>query len=427
MLYLLCLNEVSLNIFLQLCILIFVKRLVLWKALYKSPIIIGCFWRQPWSLKIVVFEPWFITTWKGLNLSRISQKNFCKAFESIAPGKSTVSKWFREFGLGRSHFNGDNRCGRPVSAATQENAACVKELIREDTRITSKDLQDILGIGMSALNEILHHQLGVHKRCARWVQHQLTEEQKVGRVQWCLTMLEKNDSGRANSTWNIVSSDETWVYQFDPETKAQSSVWLFPGDTPPLKFKRSRSTSKQMVASYNAKTGHITTIPLEERRTVTADWYVHQYLPQVLHAVCTRRPKSGITLHHDNAPAHIAAATREFLASEDVQLMSHPSYSPDLAPRDFSLFPHVKKQLRGTRYDKPQDAIRAFTRAIDSIDKVTWSEVWKSWFQRMAVASKLREGTLKIWHRRKASKCRCFLWLRTFRLTLVHVNGVIDR
>ena len=28
------------NIFLQLCILIFVKRLVLWKALYKSPIII---------------------------------------------------------------------------------------------------------------------------------------------------------------------------------------------------------------------------------------------------------------------------------------------------------------------------------------------------------------------------------------------------
>ena len=36
----LCLNEVSLNIFLQLCILIFAKRLVLWKALYKSPIII---------------------------------------------------------------------------------------------------------------------------------------------------------------------------------------------------------------------------------------------------------------------------------------------------------------------------------------------------------------------------------------------------
>ena len=157
------------------------------------------------------------------------------------------------------------------------------------------------------------------------------------------------------------------MYQFDPETKAQSSVWLFPGDTPPLKFKRSRSTSKQMVTSYIAKTGHITAIPLEERRTVTADWYVHQCLPQVLHAVRTRRPKSGITLCHDNAPAHTAAATRQFLANEGVQLMSHPLYSPDLAPCDFFLFPHVKKQVRGTRYDSPQDAIRAFTRTIDSI------------------------------------------------------------
>ena len=119
-------------------------------------------------------------------------------------------------------------------------------------------------------------------------------------------MLEKYDNGRAKSTWNIVSGDEIWMYQFDPETKAQSSVWLFPGDTPPLKFKRSRSTSKRMVASYIAKTGHITTIPLEERRTVAADWYMHQCLPKVLHAVRTRRPKSGITLHHDNAPAQTA-------------------------------------------------------------------------------------------------------------------------
>ena len=110
-----------------------------------------------------------------------SHKNLCEAFGPIAPGKSTVSKWFREFGFGRSHFNDDNHCGRPVSATTQENAARAKELIREDARKTCKDLQDILEIDMCAFNKILHHQLGVHKRCARWVPHQLTEEQKVGR------------------------------------------------------------------------------------------------------------------------------------------------------------------------------------------------------------------------------------------------------
>lgn len=63
--------------------------------------------------------------------------------------------------------------------------------------------------------------------------------------------------------------------------------------------------------------------------------------------------------------------------------MSHPPYSPDLAPCDFFVFPHVKKQLRGTRYDTPQDAVRAFTGVIEGIDKVTWSEVWRTWFERM--------------------------------------------
>ena len=33
-----------------------------------------------------------------------SHKNLCEAFGSIAPAKSTVSKWFREFGFGRGHF-----------------------------------------------------------------------------------------------------------------------------------------------------------------------------------------------------------------------------------------------------------------------------------------------------------------------------------
>ena len=48
-----------------------------------------------------------------------SHKNLCEAFGSIAQGKSTVSKRFWEFGFGRSHFNDDNCCGRPVSAVTQ--------------------------------------------------------------------------------------------------------------------------------------------------------------------------------------------------------------------------------------------------------------------------------------------------------------------
>ena len=50
-------------------------------------------------------------------------------------------------------------------------------------------------------------------------------------------------------------------------------------------------------------------------------------------------------LHHDNAPAHIALAIREFLAKKNI-----PVHSPDLAPCDFYLFPKLKLKLKGHHF-----------------------------------------------------------------------------
>jgi len=35
-------------------------------------------------------------------------------------------------------------------------------------------------------------------------------------------------------------------------------------------------------------------------------------------------------------------------------LLEHPPYSPDLAPSDFWLFPHLKKFLRGKRFSNEE-------------------------------------------------------------------------
>ena len=118
-----------------------------------------------------------------------------------------------------------------------------------------------------------------------------------------------------------------------------------------MKFKRNRSASRQMVACFFAKFCHVATIPLEHRRTVTADWYVNHCLPKIFQAWCKRRPGIGVhglLLHYDNASAHTAAVTLDFLAASDVQLVNHPPYSPDLAPCDWFLFPSIKRQLKGT-------------------------------------------------------------------------------
>ena len=134
-------------------------------------------------------------------------------------------------------------------------------------------------------------------------------------------MLRKFNGGRSDRVSNIVTGDETYVYQYDPETKQQSSVWLFPGEPPPVKFKRSRSVSKQMIAVFFAKSGHVATVPLLERKTVNAEWNINTCPPKVFEVWSARRPRTGtrhLLLHHDNASAHMAAATLDFLQENQV-------------------------------------------------------------------------------------------------------------
>jgi len=94
-----------------------------------------------------------------------------------------------------------------------------------------------------------------------------------------------------------------------------------------------------MIAVFVHRAGHVATIQLVTQSTVTSAWYTTECLPHFVAAVAERRPQTkhhGLLLHHDNAAAHRAAATQDFLNAERIQQLDHPPYSPDLAPCDFS-------------------------------------------------------------------------------------------
>ena len=95
-----------------------------------------------------------------------------------------------------------------------------------------------------------------------------------------------------------------------------------------------------MIACFFAKFGHVATIPLEDRKTITVDC-----VPKIFQARCKRHPRTGVRgllLHHDNASVHTAAVTLDFVAANDFQLVIRSPYSPDLAPCDWFLFYYVK-------------------------------------------------------------------------------------
>ena len=280
----------------------------------------------------------------------------------------------------------EDRSGRPPSATNDEQVSAVDAMVKEDARVTVAQIGREVGISSGSVITILHEKLQCRKVCARWVPHMLTQQQKDARVAWCHEMLRRFDKGTSNLVWEVVSGDETWIYCFDPETKQQSAEWTPIGGVPPQKFKRERSVAKQMVAVFVAKSGHVVTVPLETQRTVTAHWYVDQCLPKVLAAVADRRPRTrhrGLLLHQDNAPAHRARQTHDFLEEQRVQQVGHPAYSPDLAPCDFFVFPHVKSKLRGIRFESPEAAVQAFIRGLEDIPSSAWSDCFAKWFQRM--------------------------------------------
>ena len=72
----------------------------------------------------------------------------------------------------------DDRCGRTATTVTPENASWVESLIKKDPKMTYAEIQDIMKISSGYLTRILHDCLSVRKRCARWVPHNLSEEQK---------------------------------------------------------------------------------------------------------------------------------------------------------------------------------------------------------------------------------------------------------
>ena len=102
----------------------------------------------------------------------------------------------------------DGRCGQMTTTVTRENVSRVESLIKKDPKMTYTEIQDIMKISSGSLTRILHDCLGLRKRCARWVPHNLSEEQKRGRVDWCTHMLRKFDGGRSPRVRDIVRGDE---------------------------------------------------------------------------------------------------------------------------------------------------------------------------------------------------------------------------
>jgi len=84
-------------------------------------------------------------------------------------------------------------------------------------------------------------------------------------------------------------------------------------------------------------------------------------------------------LHDDNAPSHRALVTREFLAHNSIITLLQQPYSPDLAPCDFFLFPKMKLQLKGRRFDTVEEIQRESQNVLGRLREDDLQHVFQQW------------------------------------------------
>ena len=82
--------------------------------------------------------------------------------------------------------------------------------------ISQKQIAGRLGMSKEKVGYIIGL-LGYTKVCSQWVPCMLTPEKKQKRVESCEELLKRYREEGDQFLLNIVTGDESWIHQFDPE------------------------------------------------------------------------------------------------------------------------------------------------------------------------------------------------------------------
>ena len=97
----------------------------------------------------------------------------CVVYMDLRPFECTHFRWVKAFKAGKFSVEEDNRPGRSKTSVTKANIAAVKIVVKQDARLSVKDIASCTGISESSMHTILKKRLDLRKICARWVPHLL--------------------------------------------------------------------------------------------------------------------------------------------------------------------------------------------------------------------------------------------------------------
>lgn len=307
-------------------------------------------------------------------------KNLKDSDFKFKPKRRTIFQWFEEFRSGVFKFEDHQRSGRPPNVSNPKNIQKVRRCIKADNRRTIRTIARLTKLRFGTVRNIMLQKLKVKNFGSISVPHKLSEEEKRARKEWCEKMIEKFEKNSNCFIDRVCTEDESYLF-FVTVYMGHQRRWLFPNEDYAQQPKFSRYTYKKRMffLSFNRKGMiHIAFQPYE--RAANAENYVDQLIQIV--------QKSGLDaseliLHHDNAPIHASKVVRSFLQNNRIELLSHPAYSPDLAPNDFWLIRKIKKNLQDEVYRTAEELLTRVIDITNSFPTAEFEKCFDVWVERM--------------------------------------------
>ncbi|XP_035211493.1 uncharacterized protein LOC118185707 [Stegodyphus dumicola] len=131
----------------------------------------------------------------------------------------------------------------------RSNSPILNSHTNNDRRLSTKLIADELGLSQTTLGSIATENLMMRKVCVKLVPKVLSVDQKKRRMTVCQEMIQRLNVD-PNFLEKVFTGDETWFYEYDTESKLQSSEWHTSSLPKPKKARMSKSRVKCMLIVF---------------------------------------------------------------------------------------------------------------------------------------------------------------------------------
>jgi len=179
----------------------------------------------------------------------VTYEKLQRAYEEHSLSRAQVFRWHKSFLEGQEQVEDELRAGRPSTSKTDDSVERVRSLVRSDCRLMLRMIDSELNLNWFTVHQILTQDFDMRKVCAKMVPKNLTTEQKANRKDVCLDLLDHLER-EPEFFSHVITGDESWILEYDPETKRQSQEWHTANSPRPKKARMSKSKIKSILICF---------------------------------------------------------------------------------------------------------------------------------------------------------------------------------